>query len=189
MPEASLLRFSPEVAGLLDSSGLDIVITGAGGWVGQAMVEMLEIALGPGFRDQVHVFGTSRRAMWLRSGTPIECHALSELSDLRIGPHVVAHLAFVTREHVVARRLDDYVAENELISRIVLDHADQSDVVGLFLPFEAAPSTVTAGVWTRNFVLTPTVPSSSGMRPASPMSVCQATGWRLFGSSIWRDRF
>ncbi len=123
---------------MLKDSRLHIVVTGAGGWIGQAIIEMLESALGRDVHDRLHVFGSSRRRMLLRSGASIECHALAGLPDLRAGSYLLAHLAFVTREHVSIVDHRDYVAANEAISAMMFDYAQRSAPVGLFLPSSGA---------------------------------------------------
>ena len=153
IPETAPLAFSPRSARLLRDSGLDVVVTGGGGWIGLAVIEMLKGALGEGFNDRVHVFGASRRMLRLRSGASIESRTLGELRDLRIGPHVVAHLAFITREHLSGRGHDDYVAANGDISRAVLDHVERSDIAGLLLPSSGA-------VYHRDGTLNPDVRSN-----------------------------
>lgn len=99
---------------------------------------MLESALGRAVHDRLHVFGSSRRTMLLRSGASIECQALADLPQLRTGSYLLAHLAFVTREHVSAFGQDDYAAANDAISSMVFEYAKRTDVAGFFLPSSGA---------------------------------------------------
>ncbi|MGD0638951.1 MAG: NAD-dependent epimerase/dehydratase family protein [Nitrososphaerales archaeon] len=114
-------------------SGLDVVVTGGGGWLGQATLEMLESSLGVLAATRVHVFASSRRVMRLRSGTELEVHPLGELPQLRIGPHVLAHYAFATRELVSRMGLTEYVARNNEITDLVTGHVRRTRPVGMTL--------------------------------------------------------
>ncbi len=94
--------------------------------------------LGTSLTSRVHAFGASDRTLTLRSGNTIPCRELSRLDELKVGPHLLVHLAFVTREHAVSQALDDYVRVNEAISSAVLRHSQRSDVAGLCLPSSGA---------------------------------------------------
>lgn len=135
-------RFSPIVARGLATSGLTIAVTGAGGWLGQATLEMLEESLGrEGLRDRVAAYGSTRRTMELRSGTAVQVEPLSELARsrrLRGTAHLLAHYAFVTREHVGEMPAADYLAHNRAISDTVTAHAAKAPVAGIFVPSSGA---------------------------------------------------
>jgi len=129
------------VADQFAASGLEVVVTGGGGWLGSATLEMLDAALGDELPARVHVFGSRRRTIQLRSGRSLPVDRLSELPehrDLMAAPHLLAHYAFVTREHVTGGRLDDYVATNRSIADTVLRHAAGPGAVGIFVPSSGA---------------------------------------------------
>ncbi|MGD0395075.1 MAG: hypothetical protein ABSC41_20835, partial [Acidimicrobiales bacterium] len=111
----SLLSLSPTIGQRLVESELDVVVTGGGGWLGRATIEMLESTLGSDTATRVHVFASSRRSMRLRSGTELEVLPLRELPRLNIGPHLLAHFAFATREQVSRLGNAQYIARNEEI--------------------------------------------------------------------------
>ncbi len=134
----SLLSFSSTTTARLVDSGLDVVVTGGGGWLGQATLEMLESWLGPEMASRTHVFASNRRSMTLRSGTRLEVHPLGELSRLEIGPHVLAHYAFATRELVSELGPTDYVARNGEITEGVLAHVRRSRPMGIVIPSSGA---------------------------------------------------
>jgi len=115
------------------ASGLDVVVTGGGGWLGQATLEMLESSLGSHMASRVHVFASTRRSMTLRSGTRVDVFPLDELSSLKIGPHLLAHYAYATRELVSHFGVTAYIARNEEITGIVTDHVQRSHPVGMLL--------------------------------------------------------
>jgi nucleoside-diphosphate-sugar epimerase len=107
-----------------------VVVTGAGGWLGRATLEMLESSLGPRFSSRVHAFASYRRLMKLRSGTELEVLSLNDLQRLKIGPHIVAHYAYGTREFVSQLGFATYIARNEEISTLMASHFDRQPPVG-----------------------------------------------------------
>ncbi len=129
----SLLDFSPTTGARLVESGLDVVVTGGSGWLGQATIEMLESRLGAQMASRVHVFGSFGRSMRLRSDTQLEVSPLTELPRLRIGPHLLTHYAFATREHISQLGVTEYVARNEEISELVSKHIRKSRPVGMLI--------------------------------------------------------
>src|SRR4051812_12421671 len=94
------LAFSPVLASRLVRSGLDLIVTGGGGWLGQATLEMLDSCLGEALRSRVHVFGSHTRELRLRSGRSILCRVLTELGAVSPRPCLVLHYAFLTRDRV-----------------------------------------------------------------------------------------
>jgi UDP-glucuronate decarboxylase len=69
--------------------------------------------------------------MKLRSGTDVAVSPLGELHRLKTGPHLLAHYAFVTREHVSQLGLTSYIACNEEITKLVAAHVNLSRPVGV----------------------------------------------------------
>ena len=132
------LRFSVEVASGLVESGLEVVVTGARGWLGRATLEMLESALGPNMNERVHAFGSSPGLLALRSGSRLQVRALTELPDVAVGPHLMAHFAFATREHVSEQGLRQYVAGNRSITKAITNHLSDRMPYGLFVTSSGA---------------------------------------------------
>jgi UDP-glucuronate decarboxylase len=106
----------------LVESGLDVVITGASGWLGLATLEMLESTLGPEFSSRVHAFASTARVLSLRSGAHLKVHPLDELPSIKLGPHLLAHYAFSTREFISQLGTAEYVSRNQEITSLVADH-------------------------------------------------------------------
>ncbi len=131
--QIDLLSFSPDVGAQLAASSLDVVVTGGGGWLGQATLEMLETSLGTQMTSRVHVFASVRRSMTLRSGTRVEVLPLTELPRLKIGPHVLAHYAYATRELVSQLGASNYIARNREITELVEGHVQGSRPVGMLI--------------------------------------------------------
>ena len=93
-----------------------VVITGAGGWLGLATLEMLAGLLGPAVHDRVACFGSRRRRLTLRGGIDVRQAPLSELADLSPAPTLALHLAFLTQGPAMTLSAEDYVAANRDIS-------------------------------------------------------------------------
>lgn len=74
------------------------VVTGPSGWIGQALLARLEIALGGPLGDTVTAFASGARTMALPSGETLAVHDLATITpDDVAGAHVV-HLAYLTKE-------------------------------------------------------------------------------------------
>jgi nucleoside-diphosphate-sugar epimerase len=129
----TFLDFSTPTQTRLTESGLDVVVTGGGGWLGRATLEMLESSLGPLIASRVHVFGSRRRSIRLRSGTDLEVFPLSELPRAKIGPHLLAHYAYATRELVSQLGLTTYIARNDSITELVIDHVERTRPAGMLM--------------------------------------------------------
>lgn len=82
----SRLQFSRATEAKLLESRLDVVVTGCGGWLGQATLEMLESSLGAQFASRVHGFASSARTLKLRSGTEFGVSPLGELQRVKPAP-------------------------------------------------------------------------------------------------------
>jgi nucleoside-diphosphate-sugar epimerase len=132
------LRFSEEVRNRLDRSGLEFVVTGGGGWIGRATLEMLGECLGGQTRARVHVFGRSARPVGVGPGLTLSARPLDELPSLVVGPHLLVHLAYSTREQIPAQGLVPYITGNRAITTLVADHLTRSTPVGFFSPSSGA---------------------------------------------------
>lgn len=97
-----------------------IVVTGAGGWLGLATLELLAGLFGAAFHDRVTCFGARARPLALRGGIEIDQHPLAALADLPSAPTLVLHLAFVTQGPQMTLSAPDYIAANQALSRQVL---------------------------------------------------------------------
>lgn len=96
-----------------------VVVTGSGGWLGMATLEMLAELLGESFAERVVCFGSRERRLALRDGAEALQHRLGDLADLPPAPSLVLHLAFITLEPVMTLSAADYVAANQTLSRQV----------------------------------------------------------------------
>ncbi len=135
------LRFSDPVAARLVDDDLGVVVTGGGGWLGRATLEMLDGAIGPELTSRVQVFGSSARRMALRSGRSIAVAPMAQLADRGRRQHtrqLLTHYAFVTREHAGTQSLSTYVDTNRTISDVALELAGRDETVGVFVPSSGA---------------------------------------------------
>lgn len=116
------------------------LVTGAGGWPGQATLEMLDEALGERVSGLVHAFASTGREHLLRSGRRIRLKPLAELCDLPVvgEPTYLAHYAFLTREKTADRPLATYVAANRSITELVVREARRLGVEGSFVTSSGA---------------------------------------------------
>jgi len=111
------LALPPAIADSLRSSEAHILVTGAGGWIGSATLELLAQALGPeGFRRRVRAFASRSRSLTLRGGVSVELAGLESLARVEVGPAMLFHYAFLTREKASAMSIEAYREANARIS-------------------------------------------------------------------------
>jgi nucleoside-diphosphate-sugar epimerase len=97
-----------------------VVVTGAGGWLGLATLEMLSGLLGETFADRVVCFGSQARRLPLRGGAAAVQHSLGDIAELPPARSLVLHLAFITQGPAMTLSAADYVAANRALSQQVL---------------------------------------------------------------------
>lgn len=112
--------FTPAIARDLRESGYRIVITGAGGWLGRATLELIADALGADWKDRVRCFGSSARLLVLTDDLCIEQRPLAEMEALNATPTLTLHLAFLTKDRAEAMDEASYRRANEALTGIVL---------------------------------------------------------------------
>ena len=129
---------APHVADALRRSDHRIVITGAGGWLGMATLELLASVLGDPFPARVSCFGSRRRSLELLSGEVVEQRPLDEILRLPTAPTLVLHLAFLTKDRAEVLDEEQYRAANRALSRTVLDALEALGAEGIFVPSSGA---------------------------------------------------
>jgi UDP-glucuronate decarboxylase len=110
------LEFSAGNASVLYESGLRVVVTGAGGWLGRASLEMLEAALGAAFDSRVRAYGSRARTVTLRSGRDVPIASLSEITSLTDAPTLMLHYAFLTKDRVAGLSPEEYLRTSDALS-------------------------------------------------------------------------
>ena len=133
------LGLPDHLAAALRSSDHRFIVTGASGWIGSATLHMLKGALGPdSFRHRVYAFAGSKRTLRLTDGTEVPLFKLDALDELRAGPCLLFHYAFLGKERVAAMSLADYVAANARITEIVRRAVARLQPAGMFLTSSGA---------------------------------------------------
>ncbi|HEY1878915.1 MAG TPA: NAD(P)-dependent oxidoreductase [Caulobacteraceae bacterium] len=115
-----------------------IVVTGAGGWLGLATLEMLSGLLREDFHRRVVCFGAHARALKLRGGVRIEQRPIAEMADLAPAPSLVLHLAFVTQGPAMTLDREGYVEANLRLSATVLAALDRIGARAIFMASSGA---------------------------------------------------
>ena len=136
--QVSGLTFPPEIADWLAGTNVPVVVTGAGGWLGRAALEMLEAALGSGFGARVSGFAASERVIGLRSGRQMRLLPLGALESSDLRAPLVFHGAFLTREYASLIPLEEYVAANRAIQGVVERFVSRRGAMGIFVPSSGA---------------------------------------------------
>lgn len=114
------------------------MITGAGGWLGLATLELLHLALGPDLERRVVCFGSSIRDLHLRNGLKVTQKALSQIGREAHLPTLLLHFAYLTQDKAKGMGAADYEAANRAISSTVLGALDGLGVEGVFLASSGA---------------------------------------------------
>lgn len=117
----SRLALPPSLAERLRASHWRVLVTGAGGWLGQAALELLADALGADWRTRVVAFGSSERVLVLRDGSEILQHPLAMLPTCPRQPSLLLHFAYLTREKATRMPVDAYIASNRALSRLAAE--------------------------------------------------------------------
>jgi nucleoside-diphosphate-sugar epimerase len=130
--------FSPNVAQALRGCDARIVITGAGGWLGLATLELLSDALGDELQSRVRCFGSSDRELTLLTGARIQQHRLDRLGALDPRPTLVLHLAFLTKDRAENMAEAAYRQANRGLSQLVFDNLDKIGAEGVFVASSGA---------------------------------------------------
>ncbi|WP_297368531.1 NAD(P)-dependent oxidoreductase [Acidocella sp.] len=110
-----------------------VIITGAGGWLGQAALELAARA-----GAEIYAFGATARMQTLRDGRVIAIRALGDLPRLEVKTALVLHMAFLTREHASGMELADYMATNRAIAATVEAYIRRQGARGVFVPSSGA---------------------------------------------------
>lgn len=124
---------------LLCAGSRRIIVVGAGGWIGRALLRGLNDALGAvAFTGRVVAFGSSARAIDIGDGISVMQRPLAELGALPTEPSLLFNLAFLTKDKVAGMPRDEYVAANRALTQTVLDALDPIGVDRLFLASSGA---------------------------------------------------
>lgn len=129
------LCLPPALADTLRRRDVPVVVTGTGGWLGQAALEMLEGALGEDLARRVCVYAAAARKVELRSGRILQARAFAELERAAARPALILHFAFLTRGFAGAA---DFAAVNRRISATMRGYIERNGAAGVFIPSSGA---------------------------------------------------
>ncbi len=130
----------PAIAHAIAAGDQHVAITGAGGWIGLATLDLLEQALGDDVVRRVSCYGSAARPLTLRSGRQFNQRPLSELSALEARTVWLLHFAFQTKERAEAMSEAEYRTANDAISATVLDAVRTLPVEAAFIASSGAAS-------------------------------------------------
>lgn len=133
-----MLRFSPFVAEKFLANDRPIIVTGAGGWLGKASLEMLDMALCGEFGRRVSAYASAARTETLRSGKTIEIRPLRALADEDPKPAYILHYAYLGKEKVAQLGVERFLYENRQINDLVSGFAANVDSGGMFFASSGA---------------------------------------------------
>jgi nucleoside-diphosphate-sugar epimerase len=123
------------LAAALAGSAAPIIVTGAGGWLGQAALEMLDSVFGAALPERVTAFTSGARVLRLRSGRRLEALAYETLAARGPRGALILHCAFRTRGHAGEA---GYVEANRAITTAMRDFIARNGAAGLFVPSSGA---------------------------------------------------
>jgi nucleoside-diphosphate-sugar epimerase len=130
--------FSGVGAERLKTGEARVIVTGAGGWLGMATLEMLHGLLGEAFHRRVVCFGARARTLTLRGGVEIAQSPLEAMGDLPPQPSLLLHLAFLTQEKANTMSPEAFAAANWGISLMVMGAMNRIGVQAVFLASSGA---------------------------------------------------
>lgn len=133
-----MIAFSPQVAERIRSTDHRIVVTGVGGWLGTATLEMLDAALQGELEARVGAYASSSRRMQLSSGRTIAVRPLDELVREEEVSTYILHYAYLGKEKVAQLGVEQFVATNVAINDLVERYCQRIPRGGLFFASSGA---------------------------------------------------
>ena len=134
-----MLTFTSATASALRNTDYRILITGASGWLGRALLEMLAEAMGPQIFDRVILCGSKSGFLVTRQGQQLPVYNLVDgLALLDHRPTLVFHFAFLTKDQVSNMSEQMYVDRNRAISDTVAHTVASGHVAGFMLASSGA---------------------------------------------------
>ncbi len=135
MSEALTARLRAALA----ANSAPIIITGGGGWLGQASLHLLDSLL-PGL-ERVRVYGARARTLVLRSGRRIAGEELAALARYDGPPPLFLHYACLTKDRLAGMEAAAFLAGNAEIRETVAGFVARRGAAGFFLPSSGAAYT------------------------------------------------
>ena len=130
--------FDGDLKDVLKADDRRIIITGAGGWLGLTLLDLLDNLLGPSVFERVHCFGSSDRTLELVNGRTVPQQPLHQITELAERPSVLFHFAFLTKDRAEVLEYEAYCKANRAIQQLVLNSLGQIGVQSVFLASSGA---------------------------------------------------
>ena len=121
-----------------------IVLTGASGWIGTAMLAHLAHRLGEGWQERVRLFGSSARSLGGPTGD-LSVRPLSEISGADVRDAIVVHLAYLTKEKSDQGSETAFALTNQAIDDCVLRAIAQAAPRAVFVASSGAATLAADG--------------------------------------------
>ena len=96
-----------------------VAITGASGWMGQALLEALEAVFPEDYATRVVAFGFKAPTLTLRSGRVVALQPIEEIRALPPAKWLLVHAAYATKDKVSVQGNAAYVSGNEQLTELV----------------------------------------------------------------------
>lgn len=125
------------LADVADSS-LRIAITGASGWLGRELTDLLLESWGPSAGDRLLLLASKPRTVTLASGTMVSLHGFDKALVESFAPTHVVHLAFLTRERLGEISATDYETVNLSLTQQAMQLTRIPSVRGLLFTSSGA---------------------------------------------------
>jgi hypothetical protein len=132
------VRLAPAALEALRADHRRIVVVGAGGWIGRALLAGLHDALGEAAGERIACFGSAAREVGIGAGRTVPQHPLARLAQLPHRPSLLFHLAFLTKDKVAAMAQGEFRSANRALSHQVFDALEPIGVDRLFLASSGA---------------------------------------------------
>lgn len=134
-----MIVFAPSALQAIAADRRRIVVVGASGWIGKAVLTMLDAALGRAqAAARIVCFGSTARTLEITPCFMMAQQSLADLAALAPAPTLLLHLAFLTKDKVGS--IDDaaYSRENRALSEHVLAALGSVGVDRLFVASSGA---------------------------------------------------
>lgn len=131
------LKLPAALANSVSATQARFVLTGATGWIGRSIIEMIAPAFGSDVASRVELYGTKARDLELSDGLKLAIRPIDDIAK-RSGPAIFLHCAFLTKDRVGEASNENYIAANHKLSDLVATGIGRSETCGLFVPSSGA---------------------------------------------------
>lgn len=134
-----MIEFAHETGKSLRESNAMVLVTGASGWLGRALIEMLAACLGAAISERVVLCGSRAGTLALSNGEALPVQPLAQaLPSLAGREFYLCHFAFLTKDRVSQMSEREYVTASRVLSTAVADIAASPGAKGVLLASSGA---------------------------------------------------